>query len=229
MDPFEHALRDFFDNQYQESLLLHNSYGEPEEMPVEIFFRDPSEMPEIELYALSLCKGKVLDIGAGAGCHSLFLQDNGLDVTALEISKTAIDIISERGVRNVIHENVMTLRDVKFDTLLLLMNGIGLTGNLEGLTHFLNDAKNLLEPAGQLLFDSSDINYLYEEDIPLPAGYYGEISYQYEYNGVKGNWFNWIYIDQNKLAEIAQAAGWVVNIVYEDDMDHYLARLVLAN
>lgn len=228
MDIYGQALLDFYNNQPEEKLWLHNNYGEAEEMPVDVFFREKDEMPEAELLALQLCKGKVLDIGAGAGSHALVLQERGFDVTALELSPGAAAVMQKRGVKRVIQQDIFQYKTEKFDTLLLLMNGIGLTQNLSGLERFLQHAKQLLLPAGQLIFDSSDISYLYE-DLPLPPNkYYGEISYQYEYKNQQGNWFNWLYIDLETLKKQAKKQGWNCQIIYEDDMDLYLAQLTLA-
>jgi SAM-dependent methyltransferase len=227
MDNYGQALLDFYNHQPEEKLWLHNTYGEQEEMPVEVFFRGEDEMPEAELIALQLCRGKVLDIGAGAGSHALVLQQQGLEVTALELSLGAAEVMKKRGVKTVLQQDIYQYKTEKFDMLLLLMNGIGLTQNLAGLDRFLQHAKQLLLPGGQLLFDSSDITYLYE-DLPLPKDkYYGEISYQYEYKNQKGDWFNWLYIDQKTLIKTASKNGWKAEVIYEDDMDLYLAQLTL--
>ncbi|HUH33982.1 MAG TPA: class I SAM-dependent methyltransferase, partial [Daejeonella sp.] len=151
MDIFGQALLDYTQGTLDSKLWLHNNYGSPEEMPVDIFFRSEPEMPELELMAISLCKGKVLDIGAGVGSHALILQDKGFDITALEISASACQIMEARGVRKVINADIMQFSGAKFDTLLLLMNGIGLTGDLAGLSNFLNHAKTLLNPGGALI------------------------------------------------------------------------------
>jgi len=228
MDVFGGALRDFYTDNFTQKLILHTSYGEPENMPLDIFFRDEEEMAEVELEALSCCYGKVLDIGAGAGSHALALQNLDLDVTALEISPLATEIMRERGVKKVVNQDIFTYSGTTYDTLLLLMNGIGLVGDMAGLRRFLQHAKKLLNPNGQLVFDSSDITYLYEGNLPAGEKYYGEIAYQYEYRQVKGEWFKWLYIDQDTLAQIAGEEGWLPIIQYEDEQDQYLARLILA-
>jgi SAM-dependent methyltransferase len=227
MDIYGQALQDFYNQQPEEKLWLHNTYGEPEEMPVEVFFRGEDEMPEAELLALNLCRGKVLDIGAGAGSHALVLQERNFEITALELSAGAADVMKKRGVKRVLQQDIFKYQTEKFDTLLLLMNGIGLTQSLTGLDRFLQHVKQLLLPGGQLIFDSSNIDYLYE-DLPKPKNkYYGEISYQYEYKNQQGEWFNWLYIDEKTLAKTAAKNGWHCNIIYEDDMDLYLAKLTL--
>lgn len=207
-------------------LYLHSSYGDIEEMPVDIFFRSDEEFPELEFIALSLCDGTVLDVGAGVGSHALHLQQQGFAVSALEISTSACDIMRERGVQHILHENFFNLKEVRFDTLLFLMNGIGLAGSLDGFRTLLSHAKSLLTEKGQLLFDSSDISYLYDEyKIKRPDHYFGEITYQYEYNKSKGDPFQWLYLDQSTLIQIAREENWVVQILYEDEDDQYLVRM----
>ena len=227
MDVFGEALKDQFSKPPSETLWVHNSYDEPEEMPVDIYFREESEMPDLELKALELCKGKVLDVGAGVGSHALILQRRGFDVTGMDISASAVQIMKQRGLKKAFEGNILKYKDEQFDTLLFMMNGIGLTGTIGGLTSFLKDVKSLLNLGGQLIFDSSDLAYLYQE-IAFPIqGYYGEVSFRYEYKSVKGSWFKWIYVDQKTLKSLAEKQGWIVEIVFEDDQDQYLARLSL--
>lgn len=225
MDIYGKALFDFHTTGKAEILWLHNSYDEPEEMPVEVFFRTQQDMPEIELKAMQLCKGKVLDVGAGVGSHAVIL-DQTFDVTAIDISETATQIMKERGVKNPVRQDFFKVEE-KFDTVLFMMNGIGLVGTLQGLENLLQSAKHLLHPKGQLLFDSSDISYLYE-DMPMPKDhYFGEISYCYEYQKQKGTWFNWLYIDPATLKQLSKQHGWNCKIVYVDENDQYLAQLTL--
>lgn len=231
MDVFGEALKDQFVQPPAETLWVHNSYDEPEEMPVDIYFRGQNDMPELELRALDLCKGKVLDVGAGVGSHALILQKRGFDVTGMDISAAAVTIMKQRGLKQAIEGNVLTYKmptaAQKYDTLLFMMNGIGLTGSIAGLKAFLWEVKNLINKDGQLVFDSSDLSYLYLE-IPFPEkGYFGEVSFRYEYKSIKGNWFKWVYVDQKTLIDMAKETGWLAEIIFEDDSDQYLARLTL--
>lgn len=229
-DIFGEALQDYFEKRIQSPLILHNNYGEDEEMPLDIFFRDPEDFPELEFIALALCDGKVLDVGAGAGSHSLYLQEKGFEVTALDLSPQACNIMKNRGVKKVLNRNIFDYVAVKYDTLLFLMNGIGLAENIEGLQKLLVQCKKILTKGGQLIFDSSNIAYLYEEDLSLPKNhYYGEVIFQYEYKSEQGAPFGWLYIDQKTLIKLAQQDGWVVQILYEDENDQYLVRLSLRD
>jgi len=228
-DIFGQALHDAFKGVKGNKLWINNKYGPKEEMPLGVYFRTADEMPDLELCAIEKCYGKVLDIGAGAGSHALILQRNGLPVTALDISGLAVSIMKERGVTHAVEADIFNYLPEKYDTLLLMMNGIGLTGTIQQFRLFLQHANQLLNPGGQLLFDSSDVAYLYNYTIPVGDNYYGEIAYQYVYKGQKTDWFKWLYIDKNQLIAISNAEGWNAEILFEDDMDQYLARLTRAN
>jgi len=202
-----------------------NKHGRKARMPVELYFRSSEEMPKLEWIALQQCRGRILDIGAGAGSHSLALQHLGLDVTALEISPLAAGVINARGVRQIICQDFFSLpvEEGVYDTLLLMMNGIGLSGTLDGLRAFLNKARLLLRPGGRLVFDSTDIAYLYDGRPPKTLPYYGEIRYQYEYRRERSDWFNWLFIDRKTLTDVAASAGWKTEVIFEDKSDQYLA------
>jgi SAM-dependent methyltransferase len=221
------ALYDYYTKATPGKLWIHNKYGPKEEMPVRIYFRKAADMPDMELMALQNCKGRVLDIGAGAGSHTLALQEKGVDVTALEISPKAAEVMKLRGVKAIVEQDIFQFEAGGFDTLLLLMNGIGLTGSIGRLRDFLQHAKKLLNPNGQLIFDSSDVAYLYEGKPPKIENYYGEITYQYEFKRQKTNWFSWLYIDKKKLTKVAGEEGWRTEILCKDEFDQYLAKLIV--
>lgn len=224
VDLLGQAIFDHYHQLIPDTLWINNQYGPKEEMPVDTFFRNVDDMPDLELFAINECKGKVLDIGSGAGSHALLLQDRGVDVTAIDISPLAVQVMQQRGVKKAFEADIYTYHPGKFDTLLLLMNGIGLAGNLDGLKMLLIHLKSLLNPGGQILFDSSDVAYLYEGKIPSDK-YYGEIAYQYQYKQLKTDWFKWLYIDEQTLTIIANEAGFDVNVLVEDEYDQYLVRL----
>jgi len=226
------AISDFYTHKKgnHSKLWIHNKYGGREEMPVDIYFRDLSEIPDQELIALKHCKGNVLDIGAGAGSHALLLQNafqQNIKVTALDFSRHCCDVMKARGVKNIICQNIFKLSTTKkFDTMLLLMNGIGLCGTIDGLKEFLSIAEKLLNNNGQLIFDSSNVNYLFSKKFPKPANkYYGEIEYRYEYKKEFTDWFNWLYIDKITLKKVAKQTGWKVQLLDEDKEAQYLVGL----
>ncbi|MBS1663355.1 MAG: class I SAM-dependent methyltransferase [Bacteroidetes bacterium] len=224
------ALKDYHNNgKPTGKLWVHNNYGPKEHMPVDIYFRNMEKMPELEWVALQQCRGKILDIGAGAGSHALALQKMGQDITALDISPQAVEVMKSRGVKNVLEGDFFDLNPSQpYDTFLLLMNGIGLSGTITGLRRFLAKARTLLQPGGQLIFDSSDIAYLYE-DTPAPKDrYYGELKHMYEFKKQRTDWFEWLFIDRETLKKVTAEEGWQTELLYEDPYDQYLVRCRLT-
>ena len=155
----------------------------------------------------------------------MYLQSKGVDVTALDISAGAAAVMRLRGVNQVIEQDIFTIESGDYDTLLLLMNGIGLAGTIAGLRRFLQHAKLLIKQNGQLIFDSSDVAYLFEGTMPEGPVYYGEIAYRYEYRKEKTDWFTWLYIDRDILERVAYEEGWITELLFEDEHEQYIARL----
>ena len=226
--PYAQAILDYYNFQPRVKLMIDTTYGVIEEMPLEVLFREEEDFTSLETYALNLCRGKILDAGAGVGACSLALQKRDFNVTALEVEPVLVEIMKTRGVEKVLCSNVFDYRGDSFDTILMMMNGLGLVGTIAGLKKFLEHAKQLVTPSGQILLDSSDISYFYE-NIPRPAThYFGEIGYRFRYKDQEGEWFNWLYIDTETLKKIARDKGWYAQILYVDETDQYLARLILA-
>ncbi len=221
------ALLDKYHDLSTTKIWIYNKYGPKEEMPVDVYYREKNDMPKIELVALNECTGKVLDIGAGAGSHALILQQKDIDVTALDISPKAAEVMKLRGIKKIVCDDIFSFKEENFDTLLLLMNGIGIAGTITMLRIFLQHAKKLLMPGGQLIFDSSDIAYLYEGRIPVMENYYGEILYQYQYKNKRSGWFSWLYVDKKTLLKIATEEGWGMEVLFEDGFDQYLVKLTV--
>lgn len=224
-DVYGRALTDYYYGQPTEPLWVHTSYGTREEMPVDWFFREPENFPALEKYALSLCQGSVLDIGAGVGSHALTLQQLGLEVIAIERSAEAGRIMQDRGVKQWRVNSYEEYDGPLVNTMLMLMNGIGLVGSLSHLPKFLKWAKHYIQPEGQLIFDSSDIAYLFDGKTKPKDYYYGEVQFQYEYREGFGEWFSWLYVDFDTLWQAGRQSGWEVQRIYEDETQQYLARL----
>lgn len=218
------AIADFYHKNIKHRLYVKDDFGPKVEMPLHLYFRNWAEMPILERRALDLCRGRILDVGAGAGAHTLELQLRKMDATALEISPAACGVMEKRGVNNVVCADIFKFSGGQFDTILLLMNGIGLCGTLQRLGRFFSIAKNMLREGGQLIFDSCDIRYMYDGGA-LPDHYYGEVRCRYEYAGLKTEPFKWLYIDHLTLADIASEYSLHCEIIAEDDNDQYLAKL----
>lgn len=231
-DLFGKAIFDFQTNNSPEDLVTETSISEEDEMSVSYLFRSYDEMPKIEQKALQLAYGKVLDVGCGAGSHTLTLQnDRDLDVTAIDISEKAIETCELRGVKNTKVDNILSFEGEKFDTILLLMNGTGIFGKLANCNTYLSKLKSLLNPGGQILIDSSDIIYMFDEDedggkwIPSDKDYYGELVFNLSYKGEKEIPFDWLYLDYNTLQNAAIANGLQCELVLEGEHYDYLAKL----
>lgn len=230
-DPMGAAIRDYQNKGKASRLRVLSSMFDEDEMPVAHLFRTFNQMPRLEQKALSMAKGRVLDIGAGAGCHTLALQERGLEVKAIDISPLSCEVMKERGVKDAECVNLFDPQlQGKYDTLLLLMNGTGIAGKLNRLSMLLNRLKELLAEGGQILIDSSDLKYIYENedgsmDIDLNAPYYGEVDYQMQYKNIKGEPFDWLYTDPMLLASISKQCGLNCEIVEEGENYDFLARL----
>jgi SAM-dependent methyltransferase len=232
-DLFGKAILDYQTNNAPQDLTTETSITEEDEMSVAYLFRTYKEMPPLEKKALQLTKGRVLDAGCGAGSHALYLQnEKKLNVTAIDISPAAIEACTLRGVSNALTCNLLDYESEKFDTIIMLMNGIGITGKLKNISTFLQKLKSLLNPGGQVLLDSSDIIYMFDEDEDggkwIPAGdYYGELVFTLHYKGETEIPFDWLYIDYNTLQNAAHANGLNCELVQEGEHYDYLAKLSL--
>ena len=232
-DVFGSAILDYLDNKHSQDIITYSSLGEKDLIAVSYLFRTYDEMPILEQRALQLCTGKVLDIGCGAGSHSLYLQSQGYDVVGLDLSAGAIKACQLRGLEQTIKSSILSYSGTKFDTLLLLMNGIGIVGKLKTLPNYLNHFKSLLNPNGQIVLDSSDIIYMFQENddgsywVDGQQDYYGEVEFRMTYKKLEGRVFPWLYVDYNTLSKISENNGFACELVSNGEHYDYLARLTL--
>lgn len=232
-DPMGQAITDYFNNGKAKRLIVKSSMFDDDEIPVKTLFRNYEQLSPIERTALDLANGKILDVGAGSGCHSLILQDKNKDVVAIDISALSVEIMTKRGITDARHINLFDPRlNEKFDTLLMLMNGSGIIGKINNLHQFFTRAIQLLNPEGQILLDSSDLIFLYEDedggaDIDLAGNYYGEVDFTMKYGKIIGKTFDWLYIDFDTLSMYALQAGFKTEKIYQGSHYDYLARLTI--
>lgn len=197
-------------------------------MKGETTFRSHSEMAEMERIALQLCKGKILDAGAGAGSHSLYLQDNDLEVDALDISPGCIEVMAKREVKSIIHQNLFSLTEKKYTTILMLMNGLGICGTLDGCNLFLQFIKTILEEGGQIIADSTDLGSLYDDagkSESTPDRYFGETEFVMKYQSITSDPFNWLYLDFRTLETLVDFNGLQCEQIMKDTSGKFLARI----
>lgn len=229
-DPLGKALVNFYESGAEQLIKVYSKDVSPEEYRASYFFRTYAEMPEQEKRALAHCKGKILDVGAGAGCHSKYLMEKGFEVTSIDTSEGCVQVMQQQGIEGAQVKDIMSLKNEGYDTILLLMNGIGLSTKLKQVPHFLDHLKGLLNPGGQILADSSNIFHLYEEldaneILDLEKEYLGEIEFQFGYQKQRGPWFSWLYLDDKTFAEVAHRQGFKYELLFKS-LDHsYLARL----
>lgn len=233
-DPMGAAIADYFAEGHAGRLRVFSSQFDEDEIPVEQLFRTFDEMPPLEQKALELAQGKILDCGAGSGCHALALQEMGKDVEAIDISPLSVDVMQKRGVKQAFQINLFDDNYLqKFDTILMLMNGSGIIGKLENMNAFFTKMKQLLNPGGCIYMDSSDLRYLFEDEdgsflVDLAAGYYGEIDFRMQYKQVKGEPFDWLYVDFQTLSYYAAENGFKAELIEEGEHYDYLACLRLV-
>ena len=232
-DLFGQAILDYQTENNSENLYTETSISELDVMPIDYLFRDFDEMPILEQQALNLTKGKTLDIGAGAGSHSLYLQEKGINVKAIDISPKAIETCELRGIKYVQTINMLDLNeDEKYDTILLLMNGTGIFQNLLLIGVYLEKLKKLLTANGQVLIDGTDILYMFDDDddggkwIPGDKDYYGEVDFTVHYKGMTDEPINWLYLDFDTLKNACEYHGLKCKRIVKDD-DSYLAKITI--
>lgn len=226
------ALNDYLSGRKNATIKVHSPDFEEDEIRVGWYFRKYEDMPGLEQKAVDLCRGKILDAGAGAGSHSLYLQEKDKNVTALDISGGACEVMRLRGVNNVIEGNLFEYSGEKFDTLLLMMNGIGLCGNIHELDSFIKRLPEYLNSGGQLLFDSTNLIYLYQDREPSEfiysnGEYFGEVQFRLEYDDYFTESFKWLYVDFETVSYIAESKEMIAEKVFDGENHHYLGRILL--
>jgi len=231
LDLFGKTIFDYQTQTNSENIFTETNISELDEMDISYMFRSFDAMPPIEQKALRLCKGKILDVGCGAGSHSLYLQNQAkLDVTAIDISEKSIETCKLRGVKKAKVQHLLDVEE-KFDTILLLMNGTGIFRKLTEISAYLQKLKSIINTNGQILIDSSDIIYMFDEEADgsrwIPAdGYYGELDFTIHYQGEKES-FPWLYLDYNTLQNACFANGLQCKLLYEGNHFDYLAQLFI--
>lgn len=229
-DPMGQAILDYANSGTEENIIVSSEICDDDIIPASYLFRPYEEMPKLEQLALRRVEGKTLDIGAAAGMHLKHLEEEGIDAHAIDISERAVQHLKSIGLSAEVAD-FFDYRGGTYDTLLLLMNGIGIAKSLDNLESMLVKAKSLLNENGKILCDSSDIKYLYEDDeggmwVDLNTTYYGNFRFQMKYKEHTSDWFDWLYVDFDKLQEIGSRAGFNVTKLYEEE-NQYLAELTL--
>ncbi len=234
MKPFGLAILDYYRGGHSATIVTERDDGFQSDLPAQVFFRQARDF-ELEGKAMDLCRGRVLDVGGGSGCHSLYLQDKGFQVTAIDVSPEAVLIMRERGVKDVRQVDIFDLRKEQFDTVIMMGHGIGVVETIAGLRQFLARVRRLIKPGGAVLLTSLDVsqspdarNIEYQKNNIARGHYAGEIGMRFIYRDVTGPWFTWLHIDPETLKAEASKSSWNCEIVRRQDDGNHLARLTLA-
>lgn len=224
-DPFGKMLQAYHRGDSNAFLTAWSDSQDMSPMRGDFMFRQFIEMDQLEKLALAECRGRVLDVGGGSGCHSLTLEMLGLTVDTIDISPGCVAVMEERGVKSVRHLDLHELETGSYDTVLMLMNGAGLCGTLDGLNLFLEHGNDLLAPGGQILVDSTDLTSSCGETLEDDERYPGETEFVMIYKGMRSDPFSWLYIDFNLLKIVSTLHGWRCEKLLNGEEDRFLARL----
>jgi len=231
MKPYGLALVDYYQGDSSATFIVYRDDGHRSEHPIDVFYRESTNM-NIDKIALENCRGRVLDVGAGTGLHSLHLQDQGLTVCAIDISPEACEVMHKRGVKEVHCTDISDFKNEPFDTILILGRSIGMVENMAGLDYFLIDIHRLVNQDGQVILNSADVtctsnpvHLAYQETNRQAGRYIGEIRIHFEYEGLKGPVCGWLHVDPETLANHASKVGWSCDVLLKDEDGNYLAKL----
>ena len=202
-------------------------------LPASVLMRATHNMPLLEQRALEHCGRRVLELGAGAGSHALALQARGCSVAALDHSAGAVRVMQQRGVHETVLADLWQYEARDFDTVLALMNGSGLAGDLPGFSRLLAKVRSWLRPGGNFLLDSADLLPLFT-DVPggqyldLTRNYYGETVYRMKFGKARSQAFGWLFLDFDTMAALAEKAGFRATCLFQGSEDEFLAELTLV-
>ncbi len=227
-DPLGTMLLDYLSGRQDAFVEVDSTTLEMWTMKGETMFRSYLKMDAVERLALEICDGAILDVGAGAGCHTLYLQEQGLGVDALDISPGCIEVLAQRGVKNIFHQNLFSVTQKKYKTILMLMNGLGICGTLDGCNLFLQFVKTILDVGGQVIADSTDLTSLYNETLPSASeldSYFGETEFVMKYKNLRSDPFTWLYIDFRTLETLVRFNGLQCERLLSGEGGKYLVRI----
>lgn len=233
-DPIGMAIWDYYLNDNPIDIIVECDIMEDDFIPVDYLFRKYKDFPTIEKKAMEYCEGKILDVGAAAGPHTKYLLDKGFDVTTVEVSPNAHRyLIKELPAGKHYLTPILNFNDGKYDTILLMMNGIGLSEDFDGVVPFLKHLASLLSDSGSILAESTDVYDIFEDEdgglwVDLNTRYYGEFNFNMKYKNVESGWFKWLYLDENNFIKFAEEAGLKAEILLNEE-NSFLIQLKKQN
>ena len=219
------ALRDYWRGDRDAATILEYRDGRTREIPASVSFRGVDRFFPGEAAALNLCVGKTLVVGGGAGVHALPLQEAGLEVTAIDISAHAAEVMRQRGIKRVMCEDFFA-HGGRYDTILLLGRNIGIARTLSGLPGLLAKCRRLLNLNGRVVLNSASESVRESRD-EQEGAYPGEIEFRIKYRGMIGPWVRWLHIDYDTLAKYVEQEGCSIERIMSDEDGNFVAVLRL--
>ncbi|MFW9915130.1 MAG: class I SAM-dependent methyltransferase [Candidatus Thorarchaeota archaeon] len=232
-DAFGHSMYDYFLKQEgtgeiveRDDSFVNVSGG------AEVYFSEYNEWPELEKRALRYVRGRVLDIGCGAGRHSLFLQEKGYETVGIDSSPLAIEVCRQRGVKNV---QLVSITDLSsdlgiFDTILMLGNNFSLLGTPSTAKELLGKFHTLTSEQGRIIAQTRDP---YQTDMAEHLEYHeankkkgnlpGEATIRIRYKKYATSWFKFMLVSQTEMVAILEATNWHVTEFIDGEKGYFVA------
>lgn len=197
-----------------------------------VYFSEYRDWPLIGQKAMQFAKGRVLDIGCGAGRHSLYLQKKGLEVLGIDSSPLAIKICKLRGLKKA---EIMSLEDVdfkpdSFDTILMMGGNFGLLGSLTKARRLLKRFHKMTSEDALIIAETRDP---YKTDNPAHLEYHklnkkrgrmsGQVRIRVRFEKTVAEWFDWLMLSKEEMRELLQGTGWKVSEFIESEDSRYTA------
>jgi len=221
-DLFGQSFLDFYEGKKHPSQIERDD-GHTDDHIIAQYFNGYEDFPEAERKALRHAKGRVLDIGVGAGRHSLYLQGKGLDVTGIDISEKALEVCRRRGVKRLLKMSACDLMfgEDSFDTAIAFCNNFGLCGSMRGVEGMMVRLHRIISDDGVFLAES--INPI-DTNMRAHLRYHkkniargrppGQVRLRIKYRGETGAWFGLLMVTPEEMRQICDRTGWRISRAY---------------
>ena len=191
-----------------------------------LYFTEYDEWTELERQAIARARGRVLDIGCGAGRHSLYLQSKGFDVSAIDASPGAIKVCKLRGLKKALVRSISEIDKFPksaFDTILMLGNNFGLFGDAENARKILEKMTRITKPDAQIIagtrnpYSTNDKDHLAYHRFNRRRGRMpGQLKIRVRYRKTVGEWFDYLLVSPEEMRKILKNTGWEIKEFLDD-------------
>ena len=233
-DAFGYALFNYWKGNHKTPHTLKRDDGRADKESLKHYFEKYPQFSSIEKRALKYARGKILDVGCGAGRHVLYFQNKGFNVLGIDESPLAVKVCKERGCRQVKIMDILKpkLKAKTFNTIILFGNNLGIGGDLKGTKKLLKILRRLAKKDGILLLSSIDVKATkdkghinYQKRNLKQGKYIGLLKIRIEYKNLIGDWFDWVMVEPKVLKQLASETGWETKKVFRGNWGHYTAVL----